>query len=412
MSATTAAIAEMLTRAAGRLNGQKRQSGTVSNKTASTIALWMGQDDICCSGYTRLCDNPEIMTAVLRIAELIGSMTIRLMANTDEGDKRIKNELSRMIDITPFKTMTRMEWMMAIVTNLLLHGKGNSIVVPHTRDGLLTGLEPITADRVTFQPVMNSYTDYRICIDGIPKNPEDMIHITYNPDTTYLWKGRGITVSLLDVANNLKQANKTNNAFMSSEWKPSIIVKVDGLTDEFASPEGRNKLLESYVKPAHPGDPWMIPSEAFDVKEVRPLTLSDLAINDSVELDKKTIASVIGVPAWVLGVGTFNRDEWNNFIQTKIRAIVTAIQQELTRALIISEKWYLEMNTWSLMDYDLKSMSEILLAGADRGYVNGDEWRDRMHMAPAGLKEYKILENYIPADMSGMQKKLIQGKGE
>ena len=29
-------------------------------------------------------------------------------------------------------------------------------------------------------------------------------------------------------------------------------------------------------------------------------------------------------------------------------------------------------------------------------------------MAPAGLKEYKILENYIPADMSGKQKKLIQ----
>ena len=56
----------------------------------------------------------------------------------------------------------------------------------------------------------------------------------------------------------------------------------------------------------------------------------------------------------------------------------------------------------------MKSVSEILLAGADRGYVNGDEWRDRMHMAPAGLKEYKILENYIPADMSGKQKKLIQ----
>ena len=89
-----------------------------------------------------------------------------------------------------------------------------------------------------------------------------------------------------------------------------------------------------------------------------------------------------------------------------MRAIVIAIQQELTRALIISEKWYLEMNTWSLMDYDLQAMSTILLAGADRGYVNGDEWRDRMHMAPAGLKEFKILENYIPWDMSGQQKKL------
>lgn len=403
MGATRARVATMLNKAARRLSGEKRSAGG-----QNAFALWMQDSDICCAGYTRLCDNPEIQTACLRIAELIGSMTIRLMSNTEEGDIRIENELSRMIDITPFDNMTRIEWMTAIVMNLLLHGNGNSVVMPHTREGLLTGLEPISADRVTLNPAAGSYREYTILIDGLPHRPEDLIHITYNPDPSYLWKGRGITMQLKDVANNLKQAAKTKNAFMASEWKPSIIVKVDGLTEEFASPEGRAKLLESYVKPAHPGDPWMIPSEAFDVTEVRPLTLSDLAISDGVELDKKTIASVIGVPAWLLGVGTFNRDEWNNFIQSRIRSIVLAIQQELTRALIISPKWYLEMNTWSLMDYDLKSMSEILLAGADRGYVNGDEWRDRMHMAPAGLKEYKILENYIPADMSGKQKKLIQ----
>jgi hypothetical protein len=60
------------------------------------------------------------------------------------------------------------------------------------------------------------------------------------------------------------------------------------------------------------------------------------------------------------------------------------------------------------MDYDIEKVSSVLLAGADRGYVCGDEWRDRLHMNPAGLKEFKILENYIPANMSGKQKKLIQ----
>ena len=395
-------------RLAGMIAGAQR--GVIHGPAANTIALWMEQSDINCAGYTRLSDNPEIQTACLRIAELIGSMTIRLMSNTDDGDERIKNELSRMIDITPCDNMTRMQWMTAIVMNLLLHGDGNSVVVPHTRDGILTSLEPISAGRVSFQSVGNSYRDYRILIDGIPRNPEDVMHFAYNPDPTYLWKGRGITVSLKQVADNLKQAATTKNAFMKSEWKPPIIVKVDGLTDEFASPEGRAKLLESYVKPAHPGDPWMIPSESFDIKEVRPLTLNDLAINDAVELDKKTVASVIGVPAFLLGVGEFKRDEWNNFVQTKIRTITMLIQQELTRALIISPKWYLEMNVWSLMDYDPKTMSEILLAGADRGYICGDEWRDRMHMSPAGLKEFKILENYIPSDMSGAQKKLIQSE--
>ena len=154
----------------------------------------------------------------------------------------------------------------------------------------------------------------------------------------------------------------------------------------------------------------MIPAEAFDVTEVRPLSLNDLAIKDTMELDRRTVASVIGVPAFLLGVGAFNRDEWNNFIQTKVRGIALIIQQELTRALILNPKWYLLLNFWSLMDYDMKAMSDILLAGSDRGFVNGDEWRDRMHMTPAGLKEYRVLENYIPWDLSGAQKKLVQNE--
>lgn len=376
--------------------------------TASPVALWMKDCDICCSGYTRLSDNPEIQTACLRIAELIGSMTIYLMANTENGDERIINELSRRIDIEPNKNMTRSHWMTVNVMNMLLYGHGNGICVPHTHDGYLESLEPIAASRVSFRPEGNSYRDYKVLIDGAAKDPRDLMHFVYNPDPVYLWKGRGVTVTLKDIANNLKQAQKTENAFMTSEYKPSIIVKVDALTEEFSSPEGRQKLLDSYVKPASTGEPWLIPAEQFAVEQVKPLTLADLAIKDTVELDKKTVAAVIGVPAFLLGVGEFKKDEWNSFIQTKVRAIVLNIQQEMTRCLILSPKWYLFLNYWSLMSYDLKSTSDILLAGADRGFVNGDEWRDRMHMTPAGLKEYKILENYLPYDMSGKQKKLIQ----
>lgn len=381
-----------------------------STRSAGSVALWLRDGDICAPGYTRLSDCPEIQAGCLRIAELVGSMTIKIMENTKDGDVRIENELSRMIDITPCGTMTRLQWMSANVMNTLLYGEGNGIVLPRTYGGILKSLEPISAARVSFMPKAGSYREYSVLIDGVPHSPEDVIHFAYNPDPLYPWKGRGLTVTLRDIAQNLRQAQRTENAFMSSEWKPSIIVKVDGLTPEFADPDGRNRLLESYIKPPYPGAPWMIPAEAFSVEQVKPLSLNDLAIKDTVELDKRTVAAVLGVPPYLLGVGAYNRDEWNMFVQTRVRGIAMMIQQELTRALIISPKWYIVLNYWSLLDYDLKAMSDILLAGADRGYINGDEWRDRLHMAPAGLKDYVRLENYIPTDMAGAQKKLVQNE--
>ena len=392
-----------------RVRGWARRSMSGAEAEKQSFALWLRDGEICATGYTRLSENPEIVAGCLRIAELIGSMTIHLMENTDKGDRRIVNELSRKIDIEPCGRMTRGQWMTAIVMNLLLYGNGNSFVLPHTRDGLLQSLEPVAAQRAEIMQVPGSYTDYAVMIDGRRRNPDDLIHIVYNPDPLYPYMGKGVTVYLKDIANNLKQAQKTANAFLSSEWKPSVIVKVDGLTPEFASPEGRDRLLESYIKPPYPGAPWMIPSEAFSVEQVKPLTLQDIAISDTVTLDKRTVAAMLGVPAWLLGVGDFKRDEWNNFVQSRIRVIALNIQQELTRALIYKPEWYLRLNYWSLMDYDLKAQSDILLAGADRGYVNGDEWRDRMNMTPAGLTEYKVLENYIPIDMIGKQKKLVQG---
>ena len=363
-------------------------------------------DEICTSGYTPLDKIPEVVACARKIAELIGSATIHLMSNTEGGDERIVNELSRVIDIEPMPNMTRPVWMEGIVMTMLLYGKGNAIVQPHTWNGFIQSLEPIAASRVGFEA--DGFRDYHVTIAGVPKDPRNVLHFVYNPDKNYLWRGTGITVALKDVLDNLVQARATEKAFMSSEYKPSVIIKVDSMVSDMADPEKRQKLIESYIKPQKKGEPWLVPAEQFDIEQVKPLTLGDLAINDSVTLDKKMVAALFGVPAWVVGVGEYKKDEWNAFIQTTVMAIAKSIAAELTKKLILNPRWYLTFNIWSLMDYDLKTVSDVLLSGADRGYVNGDEWRDRMHMNPAGLKEFKVLENYIPIDMIGNQKKLIQ----
>lgn len=362
---------------------------------------------IACPGYTSLDKCPEIIAGCYAIAKLLGSITIHLMTNTERGDVRIVNELSRVLDINPMPTMTRKTWVEAIVMNLLLYGGGNSVVLPRTREGLLEYLEPIAAWRVSFTQDPARAWGYSVLIDGKPYSPENVLHFVFNPDEHSLWKGRGITVSLRDVANNLKQAGATRKSFLESKWKPSLIVKVDALIDEFSSPDGRQKLLDSYVKSGEAGEPWVIPAEQFAVEQVKPLTLSDLAINDSIELDKRTVASVLGIPPFVLGVGDYNKDAWNSFVQNTIRPIAIGLQQELTKKLIISPKWYLKFNTLSLMDWDLNSIYAVFSGLADKGIVTGNEVRDRLGMSPLdGLDELRILENYIPANMIGQQSKL------
>ena len=387
---------------------QKREAAEPTSAAQAWIVSADAYDTLCVQGYTDLAHCPEVVTAARTIADLVASMTIHIMANTESGDKRIINELSRTIDINPMPNMTRFTWVEAIMMNLLLYGKGNSIVQPHTHDGFLESLEPIAADRVDFKPI--GRRDYRVLIDGREKRPEGLLHFVLNPDRYYPWKGSGLTVSLKDVADTLKQARATEKGFMESKWKPSLIVKVDGLTDEFASPEGRQRLLDSYVKSGSAGEPWIIPADQFQVEQVKPLTLADLAISDTVEIDKRAVASIFRIPPFVLGVGDYDQKAWNSFVQNTIRPYALILQQEMTKKLIISPRWYIRFNVLSLMDYDLQTTSAVYAAMADRGFVTGNEVRDRLGIEPKeGLDELRVLENYIPNDMSGLQKKLIQG---
>ena len=196
---------------------------------------------------------------------------------------------------------------------------------------------------------------------------------------------------------------------MKSKWKPPLIVKVDALIDEFSNRDGRRKLIDEYMGQAESGEPWIIPAEQFDVQSFKPLTLQDLAISDTVKLNKQAAAAIVGVPPFMVGVGNFNQAEYNNFINSTVRDIVMGMAQEMTKKLIISEKWYIRGNIWSLLDWDISTIANVFLAMQDRGDVTGNEVRDKLNMPPKdGLDELRVLENYIPADMTGNQKKLIQ----
>lgn len=391
-----------------RAEPRKNEAGNVKRGI-----VFVGDEDfesLRCRGYTSLADSPEVAAGVDKIAGLIASMTIHLMENTDEGDVRIKNGLSRKVDIEPYSKTTRSAFMKWIVRTLFLQGNGNAVVLPETRNGILTDLKPVPAAYTSFVPA--GTWDYNVAISGEIYEPDDVLHFVLNPDPNYPWKGQGCRTTLSAVANNLKRAANTERGFMESKYRPSLIIKVDALTEEFSSAEGRRKLMESYVN-TREGEPWFLPADQFEVEQVKPLTLSDLALADFVELDKKAVASILEVPPFVLGVGEFKRDEWNNFVNTKVMTIAQIIQQEMTKKLLLNPAWYFRFSPRSLYSYDLRDMAAIADDQYIRGIMTGNEVRDWIGLSPVeGLDDLIILENYIPRGMIGEQSKLQGGDND
>lgn len=357
-------------------------------------------------GYASLLDSPDVAAAVSAISTPVSSATIHLMRNSNGGDIRVKNELSKFMDIHPYSLGTRMSFVDWIVTTMLTVGDGNSFVLPVTSGGYLEDLVPMPG---AYARGVNNDSSYVVCWRGQEFLPDEVLHFKVQPDLRRPWLGRGFRVQLRDVLKNLRQSAATTNSFLSDKWKPSVIVKVDALADEFSSPEGRKKLLDSYVSGQAAGEPWVIPADLMDVVTVKPLSLSDLAISENVELDKRAVAATIGVPPFLLGIGSYNQDEYNNFIRRKVKPIADGITQELSKKLLISPEMFFRFNARKLYAYDLEQLAKVGDDQYVRGIMTGNEVRDWLDLPPKeGLDELVMLENYIPRGMIGDQKKLNQ----
>ena len=367
--------------------------------------LLAASDTLAVPGYSRLIDSPDVMAAVGGLADIVSNATVQLMRNTADGDVRVRNELSRFMDLHPYRLGSRKDLISWIVCTMCSTGNGSAFVLPRTSGGLLDDLMPMPG-----AVAVASGDGYMVSWEGRSYAASDVLHFKLRPNPARPWDGMGLTACLRDVTGNLRQAAATKKGFLSDKWKPSVIVKVDALADEFADERGRKRLIDEYISGQDAGAPWVIPAELMEVQQVKPLSLNDLALSDSVTLDKREIASIVGVTPYMLGVGSYSDNDHNHMIKTRVMSIANIIAAELSKKLLISDDLYFKFSARRLYSYSIKELADVADQQYVRGIMSGNEVRDWLELSPVkGLDERVILENYIPAGMVGEQKKLIQG---
>lgn len=362
-------------------------------------------------GYIPLARNPDVILAVNKIADMVSNMTIQLMENTESGDVRIKDGLARKIDINPCDHMTRKSWIFKIVRDLLLFGDGNSVlhVEYDPMTDYISNLRPFPMSEVSFK---SDDLTYMIHFRDTDFSPDEVVHFVINPDPDRPYIGTGFRFALKDIVRNLNMATQTKKGFMNGKNVPSLIVKVDSSSEELGTVEGREKIAKKYLTTSQSGEPWIVPDALMEVEQVKPLSLNDIALNESVEIDKKTVAGMLGVPAFVLGVGEFNKEEYNNFVNTTIMSIATTITQTLTRDLLTSTTRYFKFNPRSLYSYNITELSTVAQQMTNSAAMRRNEWRDWVGMTPdPEMDEIIVLENYLPQGELGNQSKLNKEGG-
>jgi len=395
---------------AKRKNRKRRNSrdapktAPVKQKRSFMLCSEEAWHELCIDGYKPVSKCSEVQMCINAYARSVAMMTIHLMQNVKNGDVRVKNELSRKVDINPAPNVGRTNLMYMLVRQMM--AEGNAVLYPEVRSGYLEWLHPLPPSQ--YQLVEDG-SSYIVRYNGKTLRPNEVINLVYNPDPEKPWKGMGVTVDVQEMVKCIRQANATKNALMESP-APSVIVKVDGLVEDLASPEGHDEMAQQYLSNARSGKPWMIPAEAMEVTTVKPLSINDLAIKDNLELDKRAVAAMLGIPAFKVGVGAYNEQEHNMFVATQLPFVTEIIEQELTAKLLISKEMYFRFNKRSLMAYALKDLASMGQVMTDRLALRRNEWRELMGFPPDDdMDELIALENYIPADRLGDQKKLKGG---
>lgn len=375
----------------------------IFRRNKKTISIKELANEDFFSNYTSFSELPEIKTCIRIISDTLSNATIKLFENRENGDIRIKDGLAKKIDIAPFSSTIKKHFIYYIVENLIIYGNAYAIIELTNKEQYVADLVPVPTNSV------NRLNDGSYLIDNLKYSSDEILHFMINPKSTDIFKGTGYKVDIKKIADNIQSVNNIRNKYYKNEYFPNLVISVDGDDDIFT--QSKDKLDEMFFSATKGSKAIYVPSNLAQVNAIKPLSLNDLAVNDSVEIDKKTIANLFGVPTFLLGVGTFNQEEYNLFINVVISSFANAIEQELTKKILWSGQRYFKFDINKLYYTTYKERSEVGKLLYSAGLMTGNEVRNQLNLSPLNeLNELLILENYIKVADVDKQKKLKGGE--
>lgn len=365
-----------------------------SKSVRSEPLTYVVYQDFGDSGYYPV----EFERAIETIGGLLGSLTLQVWQTKPGGAKeRLKNAKSYWLDVEPIPGMTRLEWTKKVVRTM--YEKGVCFVAVESFGG---------------NEQLKILEDFFIQSDGTVKSYKTNEAYKLEELLRFSAGTKPAVDALRQTNENLKMAAALKARFLKNSFTPSLVVKVDvdmsALTEEN---DQRLKTLQKVIsRSAETGQPMIFEQGFVDIQELKGRTYEELGLDVALKDEQMKVAAFFGLPAFLVGAGSFNREEYNLFIKTTFMTLVRMFEQQLSRV-FASDEIYVKYNTERLLSIDLREQMAFVSECLAQGIMTPNEARQKLGLTPSsskGMNEFRILENYVPVAKLGDQAKLKQGE--
>lgn len=354
---------------------------------------YMIYNDFGNSGYYPI----EFERAVETIGSLLGALTLQVWQSKGNTKERLKNAKSYWLDIEPIRGVTRLEWTKKVVRTMYERGVCFVSVETDSAGNQLKILDDALAQ-----------TDgtVRCYKQNVVYKATDLLRFSVGT--------KPALEALKQTNDNLRMAAALKARFLKNSFIPKMVVKVDvdmsALTDEN---DKRLKVLQNVIaRSSESGQPIVFEQGFAEIQELKGRTYDELGLDVALKDEQLKVAAFFGLPAFLVGAGSFDREEYNLFIKTTFMTLVRMFEQQLSRV-FASKDVYVKYNTERLLSIDLSEQMSFVSECLAQGIMTPNEARQKLGLTPStakGMNDFRILENYVPVSQLGDQAKLNKKK--